>query len=467
MQLVEPRLVVAGLSGDGGKTLVSLGLVRELVRRGLAVAPFKKGPDYIDVAWLGAAAGRPGRNLDTFLMDRGALGASLATARGADLLVVEGNRGLFDGVDGGGTHSTAELAKRLGAPVLLVVDVTKTTRTAAALVLGCKLFDPALEIGGVVLNRVATSRQEALIRGAIEGATGIPVVGAIGVLRGEARLPGRHLGLVTAGEHPQRAAAIERLASAVGKGVDLDRVRAIAERARALDLPETGTVAGGPRVKVAVVRDEAFSFYYPENLEALEARGADLVPVEALEDGTLPPVDAVYVGGGFPEVHRERLAGARRFLASLRAAASDGVPVYAECGGLMLLSRELSVDGRSYPMAGVLDLVVEQMPRPQGHGYVTGRVDRANPFYPQGAEVVGHEFHYSRVVGGADAARTSVALTKGDGLGGARDGVVKRRVWASYVHVHARSSDLWADGLMAAARVRASEVRGAPPAGFC
>ena len=458
MRLSVPRLVVAGLSGDAGKTLVSLGIVRSLARRGARVAPFKKGPDYIDAAWLGAAAGRPGRNLDTFLMPDEAIGAALAAAAGDELLVVEGNRGLYDGIDAAGAHSTVELAKKIGAPILLVVDATKATRTVAALVLGCQKLDPDAWIAGVVLNRVATPRQERVIRDAVAAATGIPVVGAVGVLRSQARLVGRHLGLVTAIEHPAREEALERIADAVEEAVALDAVVALAGKAREKLFADAAVPVRGEPVRIGVVRDAAFSFYYPENLEALEARGAELIDVTALDDEPLPDLDAIYVGGGFPEVHIERLATARRFLSSLRAAAEEGVPVFAECGGLMLLARELSVDGRSYPMAEVLDLSVEQTLRPKGHGYAVGLVDRPNPFFAEGTELVGHEFHYSHVVAGADAERTVLSLTKGEGILGRRDAVVKGNVWASYVHLHARSSNAWADGFVAGARRRATDA---------
>jgi len=455
MRLSVPRLVVAGLSGDAGKTLVSLGLVRALARRGVRVAPFKKGPDYIDAAWLGAAARKPGRNLDPFLMNDEALGKALGTCPDADLLVVEGNRGLYDGIDAAGGNSTAELAKKLGAPILLVVDVTKTTRTAAAMVLGCQKLDPDAWIAGVVLNRVATPRQEWVIRDAIAAATGVPVVGAIGLLRSESRLVGRHLGLVTAAEHPGREEALEKIADAVEKAVAVDAVVALAARAFDRTFPDAAAPAKGDAVRIGIVKDAAFSFYYPENLEALEARGAELVPVAALDDEAFPEVDAIYIGGGFPEVHAERLSGARQFLGSLREAAGRGVPVYAECGGLMLLSRDLSVQGRRYPMAGVLDLQVEQTVRPKGHGYAVGSVDLANPFFAMGTELRGHEFHYSHVVAGGDAGRTVMGLSKGTGVQEHRDGVVKGNVWASYVHLHASTSDAWADGLVAAARRQA------------
>jgi len=465
VRLATPRVMIAGLAGDSGKTLISLGLVRALRDRGLAVAAFKKGPDYIDAAWLGVAAGRPGRNLDTFLMTPAALGQALAPAQAADLMVVEGNRGLFDGMDAEGTHSSAALAARLGSPVVLVVDATKATRTVAALVLGCRVFDPAVDLAGVVLNRVGTGRQEALIRRAVEEAAGVDVVGALPRLDESAGLfPGRHLGLVTAAERPERDEAVRRAAQAVAQHVDVERILAIARRARHVDFPRQAWPRSGPPVRVAVLRDEAFSFYYPENLEALEAAGVELVFASPLHDAALPEVDGVVVGGGFPEVHAERLAGNRTFLSSLGRAAALGVPIYAECGGLMLLARTLTVAGRTFEMAGVLDLHVEQGQRPSGHGYVEGRVDGENPFLPVGTPLRGHEFHYSAVCGGSDAPRTVVALERGTGLGGRRDAVVRGSVWASYLHLHALSLPRWAQGVAEAARRCAASGSGAQPA---
>ncbi len=465
MRLATPRVMIAGLAGDSGKTLISLGLVRTLGERGLTVAPFKKGPDYIDAAWLGVAAGRPGRNLDTFLMSPAALGRALAPAQAADVVIIEGNRGLFDGMDVEGTHSSAALATRLGSPVVLVVDATKATRTLAALVLGCRVFDPTVDLAGVVLNRIGTGRQERLIRKAVGEGAGVDVVGAVPRLDESAGLfPTRHLGLVTAAERPERDEAVQRAAELVRQYVDVERILAIARGAVDIDLPEQALPRRGTPVRVAVFRDEAFSFYYPENLEALEAAGAQLVFVSPVHDAALPEVDAVVIGGGFPEEHVERLAGNGALLASLRQAARRGVPVYAECGGLMLLARTLTVGGRTFEMSGVLKLEVEQGQRPSGHGYVEGRVDSENPFLPVGTELRGHEFHYSAVRGGADAAHTVVALERGTGVGRRRDGVVRGSVWASYLHLHALSLPQWAEGVAGAARRFAASLSGAQPA---
>jgi cobyrinic acid a,c-diamide synthase len=458
MQLLTPRLAVGGLSGDSGKTLVTLGLARAFATRGLRVRPYKKGPDYIDAAWLAAAAGSAGRNLDTFLMEPQAIGDGLARATPADLLLVEGNRGLFDGLDPEGSHSTAELAKLLGAPVVLVIDVTKMTRTAAALVVGCKVLDPQLRLAGIVLNRVGTARHERVVREAIAGAGGPPVLGAIPRLEREL-LPGRHLGLVTAAEHPRREEALRAVAEVVERHVDLQAVLDIARSAAPVRFPDPSPAQEGSAVRIGVLRDEALSFYYPENLEALRACGAELVTVSPLRDGGLPELDGLYFGGGFPEVHVKRLAANRSLLESVRDAAAAGMPMYAECGGLMFLARELIVDGVSHPMAGVLDLVIEQTERPVGHGYVEAEVDRPNPFFDSSMRLRGHEFHYSRVVSGGDAGASCLRLRRGQGVGGGRDGLVVGRVWASYLHLHALGTPTWARAFTSLARDQRSRKR--------
>lgn len=447
MKLESPRLVIAGLAGDSGKTLLALGVTRALARRGLQVAPYKKGPDYIDAGWLGFAAGHPGRNLDTFMMSPEALGHSLAAAASADLMLVEGNRGLFDGLDVAGTHSTAELAKRLGAPIVLVVDATKCTRTVAALVLGCQTLDPDLELAGVVLNRVATRRQELLIRQAVESTTGIPVLGALPRLKGGGPLPGRHLGLVTTGDHDNADEAVDRASEVVAENVNLDRTVALAGRlARTVEFPESAPPRSGRPCRVAVARDAAFCFYYPENLESLEAAGAELQWFSPLDgEGLSADSEAVYLGGGFPEVHAEALSDNTALRSDLVAACDSGLPVYAECGGLIALSREIRTGNTAYPMAGVLDLVVEQRERPQGHGYVVGHVAGPTRWFPKGATLRGHEFHYTSVVAGDDVDRAVLDLERGVGLGNGRDGIVRDGVWASYLHLHVGAAPGWSE----------------------
>jgi cobyrinic acid a,c-diamide synthase len=489
------RIVVAGLSGDAGKTLVSLALIRAMRERHAEVRAFKKGPDYIDAAWLSWASGRTARNLDTWLCGfEGVRGAFCRHAAREGFNVIEGNRGLFDGVDAQGTHSTAELAKALCAPVLLVVDARKATRTLAALVLGCRSLDPALDIAGVVLNRVAGGRHEAVAREAIETMSGVRVVGAIPPLDADA-LPGRHMGLVTPQEHPS-IRRVSELALVAASHMDLEAIGAMADAAARPSLgghtsggehtsvgehmsaggnmrcwsPSDAAVlaASGPSraqapcgpgggLKIAYLRDSAFSFYYPENLEALEEAGASLVPVSSLADARLPRgIQGLYIGGGFPETHAPALAANRALLDSIRATAGHGLPVYAECGGLILLARGLWHEGRRHEMAGVLPFDVEVCPRPQGHGYETLLVDVANPFFPVGSTLKGHEFHDSRIVGEAASAAalqaaTVSAVQRGTGCGSGRDAVVTGNVWASYFHLHASSVPAWAPGFVRAA----------------
>jgi cobyrinic acid a,c-diamide synthase len=467
-----PRLVVAGLSGDAGKTLVSLGLVLAWRERGVEVQAFKKGPDYIDAAWLSWASGRPARNLDTWLAGFDAVRDQFhrhATRDGVNL--IEGNRGVFDGVDAEGTHSTAQLARAASAPVILVVDARKVTRTAAALVLGCRAFDPALDIAGVVLNRVAGARHEAVTRAAVESATGVPVVGAIPRIDRD-DLPGRHLGLVTPAEHESPGKVREFASELVVGHLDVDRVLEIARRVSARTDDNGGAEDRAaepdrkpPSVVIGCLRDPAFSFYYPDNLEALAQAGASLVSISSLEDPSLPPgLDALYIGGGFPEIHASRLAANRCLLASVQRAAIAGLPIYAECGGLMLLSRAISVGGQRHEMAGVLPLDVDVCDRPQGHGYTRLVVDRPNPFFDVGTVLKGHEFHYSGPApgpGSRQAVRemTACGVERGTGCGFGRDAVSLGNVWASYTHLHATATPEWAPALVRAAiqqRARAS-----------
>jgi cobyrinic acid a,c-diamide synthase len=447
--VLSPRVVFAGLGGDGGKTLAAIGTIRALRRRGLAVAAFKKGPDFIDAAWLGAAAGTHGRNLDTFLMRPEAIGLSLQRAASADLIVIEGNRGLHDGADATGTHSTAELARRLAAPVVMVVDATKSTRTLAACVYGCAAIESGLDVAAVVLNRVATARQERVVRDAFKAIGGPVVVGALPRVS-PPPLPARHLGLMTPAEHGSRDAAIECAADLVAAHVDLDALLRVAARARPASFPEAAAApASALTARIAVLRDEAFSFYYQENLEALAAAGAELVEVSPLHDRDLPDVDALYIGGGFPEVHAAGLCANATLREAIRERAAAGLPIYAECGGLMYLSRELRVHGTTYPMCGALDLAVEQSDAPQGHGYVEARVDADNPFFPVGTRLRGHEFHYSRVV--ESSCQSVLHVERGTALGDGRDGIVSGRVWASYLHLHALGAPTWAGALVRAA----------------
>ena len=459
-----PRLVLSGLSGGSGKTVATLGLIEVWRRRGLVVAPFKKGPDYIDVAWHALSAGRASHNLDTFLMEPEDILWSLHEhGRSADIAVIEGNRGLYDGMDAEGTHSTAELAKLLKAPVILVINCSKATRTVAALVLGCKMMDDELNIGGVILNQVANIRQELVIRTAVEDATGIPVLGAIPRMKG---LPfaERHLGLLPPQEHSRTSEVLERLVEAVLNNVDVDAVWTAASSVPAL--PETRSEGLGVAVKasstprIGVLRDSAFTFYYPENLDALDRHGARLIEISGLRDKALPALDALYIGGGFPETHAEKLAKNESFMTSVHREVENGLPVYAECGGLIFLGESVEFSGETHPMAGVFPATFTVEQKPQGHGYMVVEVDRPNAFFDSGTVLRGHEFHYARVLSyERNEVKTALSVKRGSGFDCGRDGLVYKNVFASFCHVHALGEKGWAAALVNAARCRMNTKR--------
>jgi len=472
-----PRLVIAAPQGRSGKTTLTLGLCAALVARGLTVQAFKKGPDYIDPSWLTEAAGRDCRTLDPFFLvsQGGVQRAFLRGAGGADVSLIEGNHGLYDSLDDEGTGSTAVLARWLGAPVILVVNAARMSRSVAALVSGYQAFEPDTHIAAVILNNVApgtsigtTGRHERKLRNAIERHCHIPVVGAI-PRNDLLAIPDRHLGLVPRSEDDAHISVIEACRDAVERHVNLDAVLDIARAVSPVLLGEKPPgeanvqsarhVPTSPLARIGVVRDRAFTFYYPENLEALVDAGAELVFVDALCDTSLPSVDALYIGGGFPEMFMEELSANRRLRLDIESAAKGGLPIYAECGGLMYLARRIIWKSRSAEMVGVLPCDVEMTDRPQGHGYVIAEAAEGNPFLAAGTIIRGHEFHNSRIVNWQGELLVAYRLTRGKGLGGGgRDGLVYRNVLASYTHLHAAGSPGWAEGLVAKACADTSEA---------
>jgi len=455
-----PRIFIAGLRGGTGKTLLTIGIIAAWRRLGKSIAPYKKGPDYIDAGWLALSAGRPCYNLDTFLIHPSdVLRSFLSHTQPHDIAVIEGNRGLYDGIDTEGTTSSAEVAKLLKTPVLICLDCTKTTRTMAAVVKGCLEFDPDLGIKGVILNRIAGSRHEQNLRRNIEHYCGIPVVGAVPKLDGE-NFPERHMGLVPTPEHIWAVESVGAAAEIALRYLDmamLERIALAAASDHVLVAPpfsglDTVALAGNSKPVIGVIQDSAFQFYYPDNIDALRRAGAEVIFMSAFDAGAFPPVDGVYIGGGFPETHAERLASNVDFMTELKARAQKGMPIYAECGGLMYLGEALVVGGRRYPMSGILPIVFGLSERPQGLGYTLVRVESENPYFTVGTEIRGHEFRYSQVLEWRGDDRDLVfGMRRGKGFINGRDGILYKNVLATYTHIHALGMTAWAKSMAAVA----------------
>ncbi|MCL4300532.1 MAG: hydrogenobyrinic acid a,c-diamide synthase (glutamine-hydrolyzing) [Anaerolineae bacterium] len=458
------RLVLAAPQGRSGKTTVTLGLCAALAGQGLVIQPFKKGPDYIDPSWLTEAAGRPCRTLDPFFMisPESLRQAFNRGAQGAGLSLIEGNHGLYDSLEDDGSGSTAAVARALQTPVILVVNAARMSRSVAALVHGYQTFEPETQIAAVILNNVAQGRHETKLRRAIEYHCHLPVVGALP--RSEAlTIPDRHLGLIPRAENERLVPAVEACRQAAEQYLDLEAIVNIAHTVPALPdesmLLQTKVPA---RIRLGVIRDRAFTFYYPENLEALVEAGAELVFINALSDPGLPPIDALYIGGGFPEMFMEELAANTGLRYDIRAAAEAGLPIYAECGGLIYLARRIIWQQHLFEMVGALPCDVEMTSRPQGHGYVLAETKGPNPFLPLGATMRGHEFHHSRVVNLAEEITFAYRLARGQGCGSGCDGLVYRNILAAYTHLHAAGSPGWAAGLVARAETCSAEATYAP-----
>ncbi len=440
MNLIEaPRLVLAGINSGCGKTTLAAGVLAALRRRGLKAQGFKVGPDYIDPGFHTLAAGRASRNLDSWMVSPEALRELFQHGSAtADINIIEGVMGLFDGHSGSDdSGSTAEVARVLQAPVVLVLDISKTSRTAAAMVLGCRHFDPGLDIRGVILNRAGSARHWQWVKEAIEQKTDLPVLGHLPRDAG-LQLPERHLGLVPANEHDKLEDFIEKLAPQIEVSVDIEALLKIAGRAPPLTektnrlFPE---VPVEPKIaRIAIARDEAFSFYYQDNLDLLEAHGAELIPFSPLRDTVLPPgTRGLYLGGGFPEVFAARLAKNQSMLKAVKLAGLSGMPVYAECGGLMYLAEGVADrDGARHPMVGLVPGWSSMKEMRLKLAYVEIAAHGQNPLLNQGTTIRGHEFHYSQLPPPlAEAAAWQVRNPEPR-----LEGFHLKNILASYIHLH-------------------------------
>ena len=412
MTLNPPGLLVSAPSSGTGKTTVMLGLARAFAEDGLAVQPFKSGPDYIDPAFHRAATGRASFNLDSWAMDETLLNTIAAEAQGADIVIAEGSMGLFDGVaspGATGTGTSAETARRMGWPVVLVLDVSGQAQSAAATALGFASFLPDLPVAGVILNRVASPRHDRLTRLGMESA-GLPVFGAL-PRRGDLALPERHLGLIQAVEHPDLDTAIADYAAFLRNNVDLSALRAAATSAAQ---GTSAALPAPPAQRIALAQDAAFSFTYPHLLEGWRRAGAEILPFSPLADESVPDADLVWLPGGYPELHGGTLACANKFLRSLRKHAETR-PVHGECGGYMVLGQGLTdKDGTRHEMAGLLGLETSFAKRKFHLGYRRATLQAAMPGFAPGAVLRGHEFHYTTILDEPDAPLAQVVDADGN-----------------------------------------------------
>lgn len=459
------RMLISAAHKSSGKTLVSIGVCAALHAHGHVVQPFKKGPDYIDPMWLSQAAGRPCRNLDLYLMDDDDVVATFAR-HAAEVSLVEGNKGLYDGLSLDGSNSNAAVAKLLDLPVFLVIDARGMTRGIAPLILGYQAFDKDIRIAGVILNKLGGSRHEAKLRQVIEHYTEVPVVGAIqydehlGIIE-------RHLGLMPSNELIAAAAKIKQIGDAISGQVDLDRLLALSRKPppAPAEIAEIRSLPVGEKPRIGIARDRAFGFYYADDLDALEAAGATLVPFNTLADAHLPEVDALYIGGGFPEACAVELEANTTLRGEIRQAIEKGMPAYAECGGLMYLARGIACEGRTYEMVGAIPGDVVMHDKPVGRGYVHLKESEEHPWPRPAAlarQIKAHEFHYSSLENLPADSRFAYQVERGWGITGKSDGLMVNKLLASYTHLRTIGSCYWATRFVAFIRRQMKDQQARP-----
>jgi cobyrinic acid a,c-diamide synthase len=454
-----PRVFISAAHKSSGKTTLTLGLCAALHARGHAVQPFKKGPDYIDPLWLGMAARRACYNLDFHMMQRSEIEQQFArAAAGSRISLIEGNKGLYDGLDLDGSNSNAALAKLLDAPVVLVIDARGMTRGVAPLILGYQAFDRDIRIAGVILNNLGGNRHESKLRAVIEHYTDVEVIGAV-QHDPSLQIAERHLGLVPANEEDAARARIQHVGERVAAQVDLDRLLAIADSAPACSVPPAlESAVSGEKLRIGIAHDQAFGFYYGEDLDSLRAANVELVELDTLHAQTLPEVDGLIIGGGFPEVFMAELEANAALRNEIRGAIESGLPTYAECGGLMYLSRSLSWQGQTRQMVGVVPGDTVMHARPIGRGYArlqpTGE-DR----WQETAPIPAHEFHYSSLENLPGDSIYAYKVVRGHGIDGRHDGYQRHNLLAGYVHRRGAGEQGWIAPFLN--QVRARKARAA------
>ncbi|MEW8404733.1 MAG: cobyrinate a,c-diamide synthase [Candidatus Thiodiazotropha taylori] len=446
-----PSIYISAAHKSSGKTTLSIGLVRALVERGLRVQPFKKGPDYIDPLWLSAAAGRACYNLDFYTQSRDEISERyINQQQDSDLALIEGNKGLYDGIDVAGSNSNAAMAVHLGTPVVLVINCRGMTRGIAPLLLGYQAFDPNIRIAGVILNQVGGIRHQSKLIQVVEHYTDIPVLGAVQA-DPELQIVERHLGLIPSNEEQSSEKLINKLAETAKTNVDLDRFLEFANGAEPIGTASTQNPLNSERpytgLKIGLARDEAFGFYYPDDLDRFRESGAELLEFNTLKDRELPDVDGIFLGGGFPETTMQQIESNPHMQQAIVGFIERGGPVYAECGGLIYLTRSLSWQGKKCRMAGVIPADTVMHEKPQGRGYVRLSETGRSPWPTLGEghqEIFAHEFHYSSLVGlKAQQDDYAYRVERGFGIDGKNDGYVYKNLLASYTHRRSVGGNNW------------------------
>ena len=442
------RLLISAAHKSSGKTTVSIGLCAALSEQGQIIQAFKKGPDYIDPMWLGRATGRSCFNLDFYLSSSEEIRQDFAVhSDGCDMALIEGNKGLYDGLALDGSDSNAALAKLLKTPVVLVVDTRGITRGIAPLLKGYRGFDADIDIAGVILNQVGGSRHEAKLRAAVEFYTDIPVLGAV-YRNPDLVIDERHLGLMPSNEAGDARKLVKACSEAIRSGVDLDRIRGIPCPPFKIEKTEAVAPVAAAPVRIAIAEDAAFGFYYPADLETMRSLGVELVSVNMLEDDALPEIDGLFIGGGFPETHMSQLETNTRMRTSVRDAIESGLPVYAECGGLMYLARSIKWGENQAKMVGIIPGDILMHDRPVGRGYT--RLQETNdhpwpgsPSAGMSAEFPAHEFHYSSLENLEKSPTYAYKVLRGTGITGENDGYTYKNLLASYVHLRNVAGNQW------------------------
>jgi len=438
------RVLISAAHKSSGKTTISIGLCAALYQRGYQIQPYKKGPDYIDPLWLTKATGRPCFNLDFNTQSIHEIDDLWNRhLDDSDIRFIEGNKGLFDGVDPLGSDCNAALVKQLQVPVILVVDVQGVTRGIAPLLRGYQLFDDDINIIGVILNKVAGERHERKLRAALGEYTDVPVLGAV-YRHPDLMIDERHLGLVPSNEYEYSENKINALREHIERQVDIEQLIQYLDIKRLNRDVHTAIDLCEPELRIGIAQDSAFGFYYQDDLQAFEKAGAELVPVDLIHDAQLPELDGLFIGGGFPEMHMEQLSANQSMRDSIRGAVEQQMPVYAECGGLMYLCRQIEWQGDSLPMAGALPADVVMHERPQGRGYVKLKETPENIWLHESDRVIpAHEFHYSSLENIGDNVKFAYDVVRGQGITDGKDGLLYKNTLASYSHLRDTQSKHW------------------------